>query len=252
MANWKKVTLSGSNAQVTSSEILVPLDESFTALQVDNGKVFFPNLQSQTSSDASTFPLGTVMTSAQESYVMITEVVPGPGSGYQIPWNWGLADANGDGTIATADLLLLLGVFGNQVAASSSFDYNGDGEIGSADLIYFLTAYGASLEGQGDTRPYINWCATTGWIDPFTNKVTKESAGAYFDSVGSEAFWNAFGYNDSDVSTSVYAYIAQGATPTKELFLYIYFSQTTGGPYGGCNYYNRDGAVSGNPIGYSC
>jgi len=53
-------------------------------------------------------------------------------------------DANGDGTVNTADLLLMLGNFGDIAAGWSGGDFNGDGYIDTADLLLLLGAFGTT------------------------------------------------------------------------------------------------------------
>lgn len=52
-------------------------------------------------------------------------------------------DLNGDGTINTADLAALLGVFGGAAGPGEPADFNADGAINTADLAVFLGRFGA-------------------------------------------------------------------------------------------------------------
>lgn len=53
-------------------------------------------------------------------------------------------DLNGDASIGTPDLLVLLGNFGATVPAFTSGDLNGDGVVNTADLLIMLGAFGTT------------------------------------------------------------------------------------------------------------
>ncbi|MFM9959195.1 MAG: dockerin type I domain-containing protein [Phycisphaerales bacterium] len=55
-----------------------------------------------------------------------------------------LADLNRDLSINTADLVRLLGDFGQSGAPGFASDVNGDGSVNTSDLVFFLGAFGAS------------------------------------------------------------------------------------------------------------
>ena len=52
------------------------------------------------------------------------------------------ADINGDGVVDTADLGILLGLFGT---SDPQADLNGDGAVDTADLGILLSAFGSSI-----------------------------------------------------------------------------------------------------------
>lgn len=54
-----------------------------------------------------------------------------------------VGDLTGDGVVDTADLVVLLGRFGQGVAPGSAGDFNGDGVVDTADLVVFLGRFGA-------------------------------------------------------------------------------------------------------------
>lgn len=51
-------------------------------------------------------------------------------------------DLNGDQTISTTDLLILLSVYGT--SSASPADFTGDGLVGTADLLVLLSVFGTS------------------------------------------------------------------------------------------------------------
>lgn len=64
---------------------------------------------------------------------------------------WG--DANGDGTVNLADLLVVLGMFNGQFVPCDSADANGDGVVNIADAIYI-----ANYLHNGGPAPIQQWC----------------------------------------------------------------------------------------------
>ena len=196
---------------------------------------------------------------------------------YNIPWNEANLDVNGDGEIGSGNLLLFLIAFGGaestpQSSYSFNFDTNGDGEIGSADLLVFLIAFGATLEtlagnmnidgtlDANDGRPSVDWNSSDfAWVNS-EGYVTADSVQLYYETFPDKLdFWEKLGYDPTNPtgagsSGSVYKYIFNSDPPGTglilddndgilwiEIFKYIYFTQTTGGVYGGNTYYNRNG-----------
>lgn len=51
-------------------------------------------------------------------------------------------DLNGDQTVSTTDLLILLSVYGT--SSASPADFTGDGLVGTADLLVLLSVFGTS------------------------------------------------------------------------------------------------------------
>tara|TARA_R110002012_G_scaffold212408_3_gene383493 strand:+ start:3044 stop:3988 length:945 start_codon:yes stop_codon:yes gene_type:complete len=194
---------------------------------------------------------------------------------YNIPWNEANFDVNGDGEIGSANLLPFLIAYGEAEGDGSydfNFDTNGDGEIGSADLLEFLIAYGSTLEelagtmdyfgnlGSLDQRPSVDWNSSDfTWVNS-EGYVTADSVQSYYDDFSNKLdFWEKLGYDpdnptDAGFFGSAYRYIFNSDPPGEglilddndgilwiEIFIYIYFTQITGGVYGGNTYYNRNG-----------
>lgn len=75
------------------------------------------------------------LNTARQEAILWTRAVPcGPFSG----------DFNGDNSVNTADLVFLLGRFGQSVAPGTNGDLNGDGVVNTADLVVFLGQFGRS------------------------------------------------------------------------------------------------------------
>jgi len=200
---------------------------------------------------------------------------------YNIPWNEANLDFNGDGEIGSGNLLPFLIAYGEaegDVSYNSNFDTNGDGEVGSADLLVFLIAYGATLEelagtmndlnillpNNKDRRPPIAWnISEYDWIDDDSNSdtynyVTADSVRTYYETFTNpfaiDGFWSKLGYDPDDAGgegSGVYRHIFRSNPPAYnadtfpyeyiDIFIYLYFTQTTGGVFGGNTYYNRNG-----------
>tara|TARA_R110002012_G_scaffold283827_1_gene474379 strand:+ start:401 stop:1234 length:834 start_codon:yes stop_codon:yes gene_type:complete len=275
MAVWNKLINSGSNAHVESLEISSPPTLT-PALEVD-GEVIFHNLEV----DSPTIPEGRLIKSVfsgnntgTSRYVQIKQDFEVEVVDYLIPWNNALLDFNGDGIIGSSDLLEFLILFGIEVPQNSGFDANQDGQIGSADLLTFLIAFGEFTDDLGDTRPEIIWenYGTQGaeedinifgynvnWTEEIngSTRVTADSVQNYYDNIGSDAFWEEFGVNYTNPNSppsgyaqghpTVLEYIEDSNPPSSieliDIFKYIYFTQTTGGIYGGSNFYTA-------PLGY--
>ncbi len=240
MSTWKKLIVSGSNADVASTTISGAEGSHAASLQVNSGKVLFTNLPAQT--EIETLSEGSLMKSGADNYVMIKVDPPPPPPHKHIPYNTANLDHNGDGAITTADLLAFLSVFGHSVSSlfAAGFDINMNGSVTVGDLLPFLSVFGLSSKDWADTRPVIDWCSIPEWKDS-TYRVTPASVTAYFAEVeaAGEDIWQILPHGGS-VSNNVYDYINQTMTPNLETFLYIYFGQSTGGKWGGHDIYNRD------------
>jgi hypothetical protein len=168
-----------------------------------------------------------------------------------IPFNVANLDFNGDGIFTTSDLLhfmsSLWGLENITTAQEAMGDTNMDGGIQMQDLLKFLQWYSKSYSSEWiDTRPVIDWCSITGWIDGNGN-ITPASVTAYFDAVEAAGgdIWQILPHGDevdSDGSPvdNVYNYINQTMTPSAQTFRYIYFEQSTNGVWGGNDIYHRD------------
>tara|TARA_R110002012_G_scaffold6274_3_gene28478 strand:- start:3051 stop:3932 length:882 start_codon:yes stop_codon:yes gene_type:complete len=167
-------------------------------------------------------------------------------------------DFNGDGEIGSADLLGFLIAYGTANGESGydpNFDFNGDGEIGSADLLGFLIDYGETTADLYDSRPSINWSDPSyNWLDS-NNVATVASVTTRYNAINTAnssdvAFWEMLpsevnGDGTPDVDYNVKAYLEQtGYTASIELFTYVYFTQYTGGPWGGIDAYTTE-SISG-------
>ena len=285
MGIWKKVIVSGSDAQVASLDITQTSDvEGDDALQVEDGQVSFPNLST---SDDETFEEGTLTN--QLGFVFAHNGGPADDS-ILIPWNYPVGDFNGDGVITAADLLVLLGAFGTDPGFGHPASMNNGGLISVPDLLLFLGAFGTTISVTNDTRPAINWAdsnvytftngngVTEGWVN--TDATSVSYGRVNVDSV--TAFYNHIldgGFDDSDFWTllpnggttthlgpnnDVSDYITQMPSETGAtlaMFLYIYFQQFSGEEddvsqsgitwRGGHNVWNREAsgpnAIDGYP-----
>ena len=256
MSTWKKLILSGSKAQVQSLEIQSP-PEIATSLEV-NGFVDFVQPLPQVQGDYP--PEGTLMTTTSNTdWVCVSnDLVTVPGYPLIIPGNAQGFDFNGDGEIGSADLLGFLIAYGTADGESGynpNFDFNGDGEIGSADLLGFLIDYGESTVDLYDSRPSINWSDPSyNWLDS-NNVATVASVTTRYNAINTAnssdvAFWEMLPTGElvdgtPNVDTHVQAYLEQtGYTASIELFTYVYFTQYTGGPWGGIDAYTTE-SISG-------
>jgi len=284
MATWQKLILSGSDAQVTSLGITNPISGT-SVIEVETGSVFLPDLPSlgiAYSLDAHQLMQSNVSVNGFGVYIKNPQEDIEEGVPVIIPWNYAAIDLNGDGAITSADLLVLLGAWGDGINENlpwgTQADLDQDGIVGAADLLIILSSFGQPLNPSNDTRPEITWNdsetysytnpvtnVTTGWVDntdPSNPRVTVESVTALHTAMGDFNFWEML--PSSGTVQQVTSYITQMPShnnPTLEIFLYIYFRQfygetgdvsSTGATWkGGHNFYNRElngpGGVNGYP-----
>lgn len=278
MGIWKKVIVSGSNAQVASLDITQTSDvEGDDALQVEDGQVSFPNLST---SDDETFEEGTLTN--QLGFVFAHNGGPADDS-ILIPWNYPLGDLNGDGVITTGDLLILLGAFGTDPGFGHPASMQDGGQITTQDLLLFLTMFGSAIDVTNDTRPAINWAdsnvytftdgngVTKGWVND-NNRVTVDSVTEFYNHTldggfDDSEFWTLLPNGGTTThlgpNNDVSDYITQMPSesgPTLEMFLYIYFQQFSGEAgdvsqsgtawRGGHNVWNREASGPNQEEGY--
>ena len=99
-----------------------------------------------------------------------------------------------------------------------------------------MSAYGNLTSDLSDTRPEIIW-GDYDWIPEgaSNNFITVNSVQNYYNLIGETAFWEEF--------EAVLEYIEVSnpppGIPLIDIFIYIYFTQTTGGIYGGSTFYNK-------------
>jgi hypothetical protein len=252
MEIWRKVIVSGSDAQVASLDINQTSDvEGDDALQVEDGQVSFPNLSTL---DDPYIDEGTLTN--QLGFVFAHNAGPADDS-ILIPWNYPAGDLNGDGEVTTADLLIFLGAFGTAPGFGDLANMDGGVSVTTSDLLLFLTSFGEDVTTDDDTRPEITWNDSTtytftnssgvtkGWVN--TDATSVSYGRVNVDSV--TAFYNHVldgGDDDSDFwallpnggtttfegpNNDVADYITQMPSedsPTLAMFLYIYFQQFSG------------------------
>lgn len=264
MASWKKLIFSGSHAEVENLNISTdPTDDSVPySLRVEDGKVVFSSVPSMP--DPS-LPEGSVIKSNPGNWLYVvnpSDEILGCTNPYAtnydanantdngsctfiniaLPENPTSAnmDPDGDGTVATSDLLLFLSGFGANYTQGptwqSHLDFNGDGTVATADLLMLLSGFG-SLAASEDSRPTINW-DNIPWQAEDEDYATSASVNAYYQGLADpDSFWTtlpSFGLSyDSttpDLKRNVKAYIEQTGdhTASIELFTYLYFTQHAG------------------------
>ena len=258
MATWKKLILSGSNAQVASLDILSPASTP-TSLEV-TGEIEFPNIPSQPDSDPWGLPEGTLVKSNTEidggwnimvanDDISVIGCMDPFADNYNpdatvadnslCDWPDGIinislplnpqgvpADLDNDGAVATADLLLFLSHLGSDSTSTSfyhEYDLNNDGTIGTADLLLFLSAFGDTDGNDIDMRPSINWDSIP-WQVSGEAYVTIESVNTYYNAIvtasGSDAvFW-------SDLPSDVWTYYDGSSPPDLTSNVKGYIEQT--------------------------
>jgi len=279
MGVWGKVIISGSDAQLESLEVNQTSDvEGYDALQVEDGQVSFPNLS--TSNDE-TFEEG-ILTN-QLGFVFAHNVDPDPS--ILIPWNYPVADFNGDGLITAGDLLILLGAFGTDPGFGHPTSMQNGGGVSATDLLIFLTVFGGTINTDNDTRPDIDWAdsgsytfekeidgvnVTKGWVNP-SGRVNVDSVTEFYNhcviSGDDSAFWallpNGGTTTHLGPNNDVVDYITQMPSESEEtlaMFLYIYFQQFSGETddvsqsgitwRGGHNIWNREASGPNSIDGY--
>jgi len=255
MATWKQLMISGSNTEAASIKVTGPSYSDTASLQIEGSSVQFNGLPT---SDFD-LPIGSLMKSAVDQNVMVRiSNDPVTISPYYIPHQDYAFDSNNDGEIGSADLIDFLISYGDSLAngADPNYDTNGDGEIGSADLLIFLIAFGAQLSAFEDERPPIDFTDSVyNWANDGGTHVTPESVAArYGGFADSLQFWLLGNL------TAVYIYIENSNPPVYnastfpytyfDIFVYLYFTQTTTGIWGGSTFLNVGTVDSTRPLGY--
>jgi len=264
MASWKKLIFSGSHAKVENLNISTdPTDDSVnSSLSVEDGKVVFSSVPSIPNPS---LPEGSVMKSNPGNWLYVvnsSDEILGCTNPYAtnydsnantdngsctfiniaLPENptSAIIDADDDGTVATADLLLFLTAYGvshTNPNFSPELDFDGDGTVGAGDLLLFLSGFGG-LAAEEDSRPSINWDSIP-WQAEDEDYATSASVNTYYQNLGanSASFWTTLpsqmlSYDSSipNLRRNVKAYIEQTGdhTASIELFTYLYFTQHAG------------------------
>jgi len=262
MATWKQLMISGSSTEAASVIVSGPSSSDTASLQIEGSSVQFNGLPT---SDFD-LPIGSLMKSSADQHVMVRiSNDPVTISPYYIPWQAYAFDFNGDGGIGAADLLGFLIAYGTADGESGytpNFDFNGDGEIGSADLLGFLVEYGEFLSLDDDNRPPIDFTDPVyDWANDAGTYVTPESVAARYGEFGPMHQFHSEFWLLGDL-TAVYSYIENSNPPVYnastfpytyfDIFVYLYFTQTTGGIWGGSTFLNvGTDASPNNPFGYT-